>query len=204
MLPSSPAFPVHTSCIAQVRESHHPEQTGILTFSASIQTAEHGEVKNTCVSWLRSRESYPIMLWWTVHAPCLFSCHFPGWLNPSLGPDCFIHPLAPLTLFFSIDNFVLRVFKEIVTDAFSHFFFHHSGQEFKETEPSSKESVLKRCEGTQGHLIQETQSTVLQTVTQRRSSLRILQREEKLGKHKGWNWGQIKMPWVETEAQEMG
>lgn len=84
------------------------------------------------------------------------------------------------------------------------FFFHHSGQEFKETEPSSKESVLKRCEGTQGHLIQETQSTVLQTVTQRRSSLRILQREEKLGKHKGWNWGQIKMPGVETEAQEMG
>lgn len=48
-------------------------------------------------------------------------------------------------------------------------FFYHSGQEFKETEPSSKESVLKRCEGTQGHLIQETQSTVLQTVTQRRS-----------------------------------
>lgn len=82
-------------------------------------------------------------------------------------------------------------------------FFYHSGQEFKETEPSSKESVLKRCEGTQGHLIQETQSTVLQTVTQRRSSLRILQKEGKLCKHKGWNRGQMKMPWVGAETQEM-
>lgn len=78
MLSSFPAFPVHTSCIAQVWENHHSEQTGILAFSASIQTAEHGEVKNACVSWLRSRESYHSMLRWALHAPWLFSCHFPG------------------------------------------------------------------------------------------------------------------------------
>lgn len=150
MLPGSPAFSVHTSCIAQVRESHHPEQTGILTFSASIQTAEHGEVKNTCVSWLRSRESYPSMLRWTLHAHWLFSCHFPGWLNPSLRPDCFIHPLAPLTLFFSIDKFVLRVFKEIVTDEFSHFFFTTLAKSLKRQSPPVKSQSWRNVKGLKG------------------------------------------------------
>lgn len=123
-------------------ESRHPEQTGILAFSASIQAAEHGEVKSACVSWQRSHESYPNTFRWALHTPWLFSCHFPGWLNPSLWPDCFIHPLAPLTLLLSIDNFVLRVFKEIVTDEFSHFFFffHRSGQEFKQNPPVRSQS----------------------------------------------------------------